>query len=357
MPSVVCYQCTVLIGAKVRNCVYLLMNADGVFLPENTPVSCPGPQSESAGRDALCAGCPNQALCASGAAKLSLEEREPEVVAELRKRLGRVRHCLFVLSGKGGVGKSSVSACLAWAFARQNCCRDQVGLLDLDICGPSIPCLMGCLDSEVHQSASGWSPVFVADNLALMSVGFLISPNQALVWRGPQKNSFIRDILCKVSWTDAYSDETAPPLDYLLIDTPPGTSDEHLSSVPYIKAAGCPVAALIITTPQEVALSDVRKEINFCEKIGLQVVGIVENMSAVECPKCGFSTELFPRTTGGADSLIGMEVIGRIPFDSRLTRCLDEGRCPFEETDELAVTESFDSLTTIIKMKLNQIRV
>lgn len=122
---------------------------DGVALPEDVPAGCPGPQSESAGRDASCAGCPNRALCASGAARLSLEEREPEVVAKLRDRLGRVRHCLFVLSGKGGVGKSSVSACLAWALARQNQCRDQVGLLDLDICGPSIPCLMGCLDSEV----------------------------------------------------------------------------------------------------------------------------------------------------------------------------------------------------------------
>ncbi|KAL5105572.1 Cytosolic Fe-S cluster assembly factor nubp1 [Taenia crassiceps] len=316
------------------------MCADDVVLLEDAPANCPGPQSESAGRNALCAGCPNQSLCASGAAKLSLEEREPEVVTRLRDRLGRVRHCLFVLSGKGGVGKSSVSACLAWALARQNQCHDQIGLLDLDLCGPSIPCLMGCLDSEVHQSASGWSPVFVADNLALMSVGFLTSPDQALV-----------------AWTDIGVEKTAPPLDYLLIDTPPGTSDEHLSSVPYIKAAGCPVAALIVTTPQEVALSDVRKEMNFCKKIGLQVVGIVENMSTVDCPRCGFSTEIFPRTTGGANSLSGLEVIGRIPFDSRLTRCLDEGQCPFEEIDDLAITKSFDSLATIIKSRLDRVGV
>ncbi|VDM33857.1 unnamed protein product [Hydatigera taeniaeformis] len=330
------------------------MHTDSTLLPEGAPLSCPGPQSDSAGRDPACAGCPNQALCASGAPKLSLEEREPEIVAEIRNRLGRVRHCLFVLSGKGGVGKSSVSTCLAWALARQNQCRDQVGLLDLDICGPSIPCLMGCLDSEVHQSASGWSPVFVTDNLALMSVGFLTSPDQALIWRGPQKNSFIRDILCKVTWTDNYADETATSLDYLLIDTPPGTSDEHLSSVPYVKAAGCPVAALIVTTPQEVALSDVRKEINFCEKIGLRIVGVIENMSAVECPNCGFANEIFPRTTGGADSLTGLEVIGRIPLDSRLTRCLDEGQCPFDVIDGLPVTKAFDTLASNIKAKLNQ---
>lgn len=162
-----------------------------------------------------------------------------------------------------------------------------------------------------------------------MSVGFLTTPDQALIWRGPRKNAFIRDLLCKVAWSE--DDNMSDPLDFLLIDTPPGTSDEHLSSVPYVKAAGCPAAALIVTTPQEVALSDVRKEINFCEKIGLPIIGIVENMTGLQCPKCGVSTQIFPRTTGGADSLNGLEVIGRIPLDPRLTRCLDEGRCPLEK--------------------------
>ncbi|VDL60911.1 unnamed protein product [Hymenolepis diminuta] len=325
--------------------------------PANAPVHCPGPQSESAGKVDPCVGCANQAICASGAAKLSLEEREPEVVAELRKRLGRIKQCIFILSGKGGVGKSSVSTCLAWALSRQNQGQDQVGLLDLDICGPSIPCLMGCLDSEIHQSAAGWSPVYVSDNLALMSVGFLTSPDQALIWRGPRKNAFIRDLLCKVAWSE--DDEMSAPLDFLLIDTPPGTSDEHLSSVPYVKAAACPTAAVIVTTPQEVALSDVRKEINFCEKIGLPILGIVENMTGIRCPKCGVSTEIFPKTTGGADSLNGVEVMARIPLESRLTRCLDEGRCPFDiegndaSSDLVDVMKVFDDLATTVKAKFS----
>lgn len=136
------------------------MSSKDFSVPENAPLSCPGPQSESAGHADQCAGCPNQALCASGAAKLSLEEREPEVVADLRKRLNCVKRCLFILSGKGGVGKSSVSTCLAWAFSRQNECHNQVGLLDLDICGPSIPCLMGCMDSEACSNNSLLNYIF-----------------------------------------------------------------------------------------------------------------------------------------------------------------------------------------------------
>uniref|UniRef100_A0A5K3EZF3 Cytosolic Fe-S cluster assembly factor NUBP1 homolog n=1 Tax=Mesocestoides corti TaxID=53468 RepID=A0A5K3EZF3_MESCO len=341
------------------------VHASGDLPPDNAPANCPGPKSATAGSASSCAGCPNQALCASGVANLPLEQREPEVVAELRRRLGRVKRCLFVLSGKGGVGKSSVSVCLARALSQRNNCSEQVGLLDLDLCGPSVPCFMGCLDAEVHQSATGWSPVFVTDNLALMSLGFLTTPDQAIIWRGPRKNAFIRDLLLKVAWTD--DDPDAPPLDYLIIDTPPGTSDEHLSAVPYVRAAGCPTAALIVTTPQELALSDVRKEINFCQKIGLPILGVVENMSSFDCPKCGVSSNLFPKTTGGADSLQGSEVIGRIPFDPRLTRCLDEGRCPFEEAASnqpdnscihsgLPVINAFESLISSIDEKFLQLK-
>nr|VZI08460.1 unnamed protein product [Spirometra erinaceieuropaei] len=319
-------------------------------VPVDAPAACPGTSSDTAGRASACAGCPNQSLCASGAAKLSLEEREPEVVQTIRRRLARVKRCLFVLSGKGGVGKSSVTVCLARGLTqRQAAARPmQVGVLDLDLCGPSIPCLMGCLDAQVHQSAQGWSPVFVNENLSLMSLGFLTDPDQAIIWRGPRKNAFIRDLLCNVAWMEEQAEAEGAWIDFLLIDTPPGTSDEHLSAVPYLKVAGCPCAALIVTTPQEVALSDVRKEINFCEKVGLPILGIVENMSAFECPKCHVSSPLFPTTTGGAASLcvgrggggdgttpgVDLPLLGRIPLDPLLTRCLDEGLCPFEEASQ-----------------------
>lgn len=117
-------------------------------VPEDAPSSCPGTSSEAAGKMNACAGCPNQAACASGAAKLSLEEREPAIVAEIQKRLSNVKHALFILSGKGGVGKSSISVCLARELS-SSARNFNVGLLDLDLCGPSIPCLMGCIDSEV----------------------------------------------------------------------------------------------------------------------------------------------------------------------------------------------------------------
>ncbi len=159
-------------------------------VPANAPTSCPGVGSEDAGKASSCAGCPNQAACASGAAALPLEHRAPEVINSIRKRIGSVKCCLFILAGKGGVGKSSVSVCLARSLATRNRPDGtplQIGVLDLDLCGPSIPCLMGCLDSQVHQTAQGWSPVFVSDNLALMSLGFLTEPDQAVIWRAPLK--------------------------------------------------------------------------------------------------------------------------------------------------------------------------
>ncbi|KAF6776688.1 hypothetical protein AHF37_03654 [Paragonimus kellicotti] len=241
-------------------------------IPLNAPAECPGTQSDSAGKTSACEGCPNQTVCSSGQAKLPLTEREPEVIARIRHRLNRVRYCIIILSGKGGVGKSSLSVCLARGLIRRrrkqsalmptDCGRStvesdlcNVGLLDLDLCGPSIPCMFGCMDEKIHQSQSGWSPVFASDNLALMSIGFLLpSPDHAVIWRGPRKNTLIRQLLTDVCWTD--DNET---MDFLLIDTPPGTSDEHLSVVQYLQAAGCLDGAIIVTTPQEVALSDVRK--------------------------------------------------------------------------------------------------
>jgi Mrp family chromosome partitioning ATPase len=192
-----------------------------------------------------------------------------------------VKHKILVLSGKGGVGtfsllfavalisranilncfqgKSTVSAQLAFALAKQG---KQVGLLDVDICGPSIPRMLGLVGQEVHQSASGWSPVYVDDNLGVMSIGFMLpSSDDAVIWRGPRKNGLIKQFLTDVDWGE---------LDYLIVDTPPGTSDEHISIVQYLKTAQVD-GAIIVTTPQEVAMADVRKEINFCKKTGMSL--------------------------------------------------------------------------------------
>ena len=219
-------------------------------IPENQ--TCVGPSSDTAGKSESCKGCPNQAACTSGKGK----EVDPATVL-VQQRMANVKHKILVLSGKGGVGKSTFSAQLSFALASAGF---QVGLLDVDICGPSIPRMLGLVGHEVHQSASGWSPVYVDDNLAVMSIGFMLpSKDDAIIWRGPRKNGLIKQFLTDVVWNE---------LDYLIIDTPPGTSDEHISIVQYLNSTSID-GALIITTPQEVSMADVRKELNFCKKTGI----------------------------------------------------------------------------------------
>lgn len=212
---------------------------------------CVGPSSELAGKAESCSGCPNQATCASGEAKVD------NSVQLVQNRMAQVKHKILVLSGKGGVGKSTFSAQLAFALALEG---KQVGLLDIDICGPSIPRMLGLDGHEVHQSASGWSPVYVEDNLAVMSIGFMLpSKDDAVIWRGPRKNGLIKQFLTDVVWNE---------LDYLIVDTPPGTSDEHISIVQYLKSSNID-GAVVVTTPQEISMADVRKELNFCKKTGM----------------------------------------------------------------------------------------
>uniref|UniRef100_A0A183AVQ9 Cytosolic Fe-S cluster assembly factor NBP35 n=1 Tax=Echinostoma caproni TaxID=27848 RepID=A0A183AVQ9_9TREM len=197
--------------------------------------------------------------------------------------------------------------------------------------------------------------------LSVMSVGFLLpGPDHPVIWRGPRKNVLIKQLLTEVCWTDDVEDsgDSMEELDFLLIDTPPGTSDEHLSAVQYLQAANCLDGAVIVTTPQEVALSDVRKEINFCHKLSIPILGVVENMTEFICPSCGHSGPVFPPTTGGAASLCSKNpnttnnenristddngdlfLLGRLPLDPRLARALDEGLCPFELADSNALLE------------------
>jgi Mrp family chromosome partitioning ATPase len=284
--------------------------------PADAPESCPGVSSEAAGKEASCAGCPNQKLCASG------EARKPDpAVADVKDRLGGVKRKILVLSGKGGVGKSTVSAQLAFGMAAKDM---DVGLLDVDICGPSVPRMLGLLGQDVHQSSEGWSPVYVDDRLAVMSIGFML-PNQddAIIWRGPRKNGLIKQFLTDVNWGT---------LDALIIDTPPGTSDEHLSVVSYLQAANMD-GAVIVTTPQEVSLMDVRKEINFARKVNLRIIGVIENMSGYACTKCGHQEHIFVPSTGGAEAMckqMGVPFLGRLPLDARVARSGDEG-IPFSQ--------------------------
>jgi len=223
--------------------------------PENANEDCPGgPSAAGAGTSSACEGCPNQAACASGAAPAV----DP-AAARVAARLSRVKHIVLVLSGKGGVGKSTFSSQLAFTLAAQG---RSVGLLDVDICGPSIPRMLGALGAKVHQSVDGWSPVWLTEGLGVMSIGFMLpGEDDAVIWRGPKKNGLIQQFLGDVEWGE---------LDYLVVDTPPGTSDEHISVVQLLKGGGGAnlAGAVVVTTPQEVALADVRKELNFCVCVG-----------------------------------------------------------------------------------------
>jgi len=303
----------------------------------DVPEHCPGTESESAGKASACAGCPNQKICSSGVTK------GPDPSIELvKERLKDVKNKLLILSGKGGVGKSTVTALLSRAMAQANT-ELNFGVLDIDICGPSQPRVFGVIGEQVHQSGSGWSPVYIDDNLSLMSIGFLLkSQDDAIIWRGPKKNGMIRQFLSEVDWGQ---------LDFLILDTPPGTSDEHLSASTYLTGAGN-WGAVLVTTAQEVALLDVRKEISFCKKLKIPIVGVIENMSAFVCPKCTVQSVIFPAKTGGAEQMcqeMNVPFLGRLPLDPRLAKCCDEGKNFIEEFSDSPVVNALQDIVKQIK--------
>ena len=303
------------------------------------PEHCPGPESERAGKADSCAGCPNQAICASAPNK----GPDPDVPL-ISAHLAGVRHKVLVLSGKGGVGKSTFTTLLAHALASTASASDStgaedgdgdrdmdggdhvrtVGIMDADVCGPSIPKMMGVEAETIHVSAAGWSPVWVSDSLAVMSIQFMLpGRDDAVIWRGPKKNGLLKQFLKDVEWGE---------LDYLLVDTPPGTSDEHLSVNSFLRESGID-GAVVLTTPQEVALLDVRKEIDFCRKAGIRVLGLVENMSGFVCPGCTKESQIFRATTGGGAALareMGVPFLGEVPLDPRIGMACDYGESFFD---------------------------
>lgn len=242
------------------------------------------------------------------------------------RRLSSVKNVLIVLSGKGGVGKSSSSVQLALSLLNQSP-TTRVGLLDLDLTGPSLPRMVG-LDlpgASVHQSSAGWVPVYVDQGrrLGVMSIGFLLKDRgDSVVWRGPKKDGMIRQFLSEVRWGE---------LDYLVIDTPPGTSDEHISLLTHLHPLFNPTAArpttpssVLITTPQTTALNDTIKSLSFTKKLSLPVLGLVENMSGYACPCCGDISDCFGRG-GGEDMAKRNDIgfLGRVPIDTVLVDLLD----------------------------------
>jgi len=232
--------------------------------------------------------------------------------ARLQTRMSGVRNKLLVLSGKGGVGKSTVAAQIAVSLSRMG---KRVGLLDVDVHGPSIPQIVGLPEGSVHMIGEELLPVSLGPGLAVMSMGFLLkSREDAVIWRGPKKYGLIRQFLKDVHWGE---------LDALVVDSPPGTGDEPLAVAQMV---GRPAGAVVVTTPQSLAVNDVRRCIHFCGTVNLPVVGVVENMSGLDCPRCGERIELFG--SGGGEVLaleMGVPFLGRIPIDPGIVRAGETG--------------------------------
>lgn len=265
----------------------------------------------------------------------SAKEKEDHEEARLAQNLFRIRNKIMVMSGKGGVGKSTVSVNLAASLALHGY---QVGILDADIHGPDIPRMCGVENRPLVSHGEGLEPIKVFKGLRAMSMGLLSrDPDKAIVWRGPLKHRAIKQFLGDVNWGD---------LDYLVIDLPPGTGDEPLSVAHLIKNVD---GAIIVTTPQDVALLDSRKAVNFSRLIGVPILGIVENMSGMVCPHCGEKIDLF-KVGGGerAARELGVPFLGRIPIDPRMVISCDAGTPFVIDPEPSEVREAFEDLTQVV---------
>ena len=267
----------------------------------------------------------------SSTRKLPTKEEIEEIRGKLalQDNIGRIKHKVVVLSGKGGVGKSTVATNIAVALSLKG---QKVGLMDVDIHGPSIPKMLGLEGHTLRGSETGLAPIVYSDNLRVMSIGFILrSQNDAVIWRAPLKHKLIRDFLTEVKWGD---------LDYLIIDSPPGTGDEPLSVTQLLENAD---GAIIVTTPQDVALIDVRKAITFCRQVNLPVLGVVENMSGFVCPHCGKTVNIFK--TGGGESMasdMAVPFLGRIPLEPKIVDAGDSGKPYFEYYRQSETAKAFN---------------
>lgn len=263
---------------------------------------------------------------------ISIADKPPEPDSEelAKQALTKIKNKFIVMSGKGGVGKTSVSVNLATALANRGF---KVGLMDVDIHGPDTLRMLG-LEGMLTVNDNKIQPMKFSDNLVVVSVEGLISKkDEAVIWRGPLKHSAIRQFIGGVNWGS---------LDYLIIDSPPGTGDEPLTVAHLIKDA----QAIIVTTPQEVALADVRKSINFCKTVKMEIFGLIENMSRFACPHCGKIVDIFG--FGGGEKTacsLKLNFLGRIPFDPNMVKCADAGISYQEKYTDSLVTKAFAEIT------------
>jgi ATP-binding protein involved in chromosome partitioning len=247
--------------------------------------------------------------------------------ADVKDALGRIKHKFIIMSGKGGVGKTSTSVNLSLTLASMG---HQVGIMDVDLHGPDVPRMLGLsgmLDLGANRKLN---PMRYSENLGVVSIEALTpTKDEAIIWRGPVKYSAIQQFIGDVEWGD---------LDFLLIDAPPGTGDEPLTVAQTIPDA----KAIIVTTPQEVSLADVRKSINFCKIVKMEIFGLIENMSGFACPHCQSVIDLFG-SGGGEKTAIATSIpfLGKIPFDQKMVECGDAGVSYQQQNEDSPVSEAF----------------
>lgn len=259
------------------------------------------------------------------------KDPQAEQEAKVKDSLSRIKNKFIVMSGKGGVGKTSTSVNLSIALAKKGF---KVGIMDVDLHGPDVPRMLGLQGMLDLNQNRKLNPAAFSDNLKVVSIESL-TPNKddAIIWRGPIKYSAIQQFIGDVEWGE---------LDFLIIDSPPGTGDEPLTVAQTIPEA----LAIIVTTPQEIALADVRKSISFCKTVNMEVFGIIENMSGFPCPHCDETIDLFGSGGGEKTAQVsGLTFLGRIPFDPNVVSCGDTGTCYQDAHADSQVTKAFDEVT------------
>lgn len=286
----------------------------------------------------------NSGACSSGGCASPGAASNPEAAKEnnneLKERLGKIKHKILVLSGKGGVGKSTVAANVACSLALKGF---QTGLLDVDFHGPSIPTLLHLEGQAIYSGPGGLAPIDYSENLKVMSLGFLLrNQDDAVIWRGPLKMQVMKQLLEEVLWGS---------LDYLVMDFPPGTGDEPLSIAQLIPDID---GAIIVTTPQNLSLNDVRKSINFCHQVKVPVLGVIENMSGFICPHCQGVVDIFKK--GGGEKMaerMGVSFLGRIPMATLIVEASDDGHPFVEKHQDADVSRMFAKIVDELIGKVN----
>ncbi|MCP4694105.1 MAG: Mrp/NBP35 family ATP-binding protein [Desulfobacterales bacterium] len=263
-----------------------------------------------------------------GSGEAQQQQAQDQQGAAVKSSLDKIKNKFVVMSGKGGVGKTSTSVNLSIALAKKGF---KVGIMDVDLHGPDVPRMLGLSGMLDLNKERKLEPMRYSDNLAAVSIESLMtSKDDAIIWRGPVKYSAIQQFIGDVSWGQ---------LDFLLIDSPPGTGDEPLTVAQTINDA----RALIVTTPQEVSLADVRKSISFCQTVKMDIFGLIENMSGFTCPHCNETIDMYG--TGGGEKTAndaGVQFLGKVPFDPRIVKCGDSGTSMLEKHADSEVTKAFD---------------